>query len=163
MPNTTIEAIELRKEDYGSNQHKFYRAFIYGGYGFIQWGRIGTRGQTALRAATAARVQITKKVNEGYQDVTGWQKFSFPASVNGHNPDTTAIISQFEQHVGSNVKHTVAAVEKSQSQQIDDLKQTLLGLRGKLKTEKAAPAAEPVDPDSIESRLGAALAKAKSA
>jgi len=58
----------LEFHDEAANSHKFYRVTFHGdGMALIEWGRIGTEGQSQTKDAGAAQAKLNEKLGKGYQ------------------------------------------------------------------------------------------------
>ena len=166
-----VEVIELRYEDYGTNNHKFYRAYVSGPIGWTQWGRIGTKGQYKMVGASAARRTIQEKQAKGYDIATPWTTFVIDQMPNspGDPAGLTAMTDAANRAIGDRVSSRPLAPHKSEAEVEEDFAKQLLALKGrysKPEDKPAAPAqpeAPKTDPNSIEGRLGAALSAARNA
>jgi predicted DNA-binding WGR domain protein len=168
----TAEVIELRLENYAANAHKFYRVYLIEGErnAITQWGRIGSKGQFKYVSIGMGRRKVDEKVSEGYDISTPWTRFDVsPGTVTAFAQQSPvasdSLASLANQAIGSRVAPPQA---KTEEQAADELAAKLLSMAGKYrKPEATAPAAEPetpkADPNSVEGRLGAALAAARDA
>jgi predicted DNA-binding WGR domain protein len=167
---TTVQVIELRYEDYGSNNHKFYRAYTWANTGLTQWGRIGTKGQFKWVSLAEARRKVDEKLGGGYEVSTPTTSFTanrVPAGP-GDPAGLTALVDAANVAIGNRVMTTPAVPRKSEDEVEEDFAKTLLAMKGKYTKPEAKPTpAEPeapqTDPNSIEGRLGAALSAARDA
>jgi predicted DNA-binding WGR domain protein len=166
-----VRVIELRLEDYANNNHKFYRVYTWDGQSALtQWGRIGAKGQFKLVSAGLGRRKVDEKQSTGYDITTDWLAFEVSAGTMAAVVNETASgFAEIDRVANQAIGMRVAAPQpKSEEQAADELANKLLEMAGKYrKPEATAPAAEPetpkTDPNSVEGRLGAALAAARNA
>jgi predicted DNA-binding WGR domain protein len=181
---TTIECIELRNEDYALNQHKFYRAYICtsGNWGVTHWGRMATTGQMQKLTVQGARKKVADKSREGYGTAIQWTNVDIPdtlamslrASTALSTTDKAALAKAFNNRIGA--MRSVAPVGatapgKSPKEEEEEFKKQLLAMAGKLKAEEvptrvptptgSTPVVPATNPDSMDAKLGVALAAAR--
>jgi predicted DNA-binding WGR domain protein len=173
----SIQVIELRFEDYANNNHKFYRTYLWNGGALTQWGRIGTKGQFKLIQASQAHRKAQDKQNSGYVVTTPWTEFevsghTMAAVINNAPTGFAELDGAANRAIGTRIAPPAA---KSEAEAEKEFADQLLKMAGKLrKPAPEAPATdkgdwhvgpqprEPqVDPNSVEARLGAALASAR--
>jgi predicted DNA-binding WGR domain protein len=178
----TASVCELRYEDYTNNNHKFYRAYTWGRWGLTHWGRIGTKGQFKIVNDREALNKLDEKLASGYNYSTNWTDFQVSDVILRnceHNVALgfTDLASRANDVIGRRVTGVIArpagipvkaVPEKTEEEIQDEFAERLLAMKGKYnKAEEPTPAtpAEPeapkLDPESVEGRLGAALAAAK--
>lgn len=164
-----VMVIELRFEDYANNNHKFYRTYTWNNGGLTQWGRIGTKGQFKRVQRVQAQRKVEDKQNTGYVVTTPWTNFEVDGSVMSKvTVDDPAGFSQLDDAANRAIGSRVAPpAAKTEGEVEKDFASKLLEMAGRYRKPEpetkapAEPDAPKADPNSIEGRLGAALAAAK--
>ena len=191
-PGFSVEAWELRLQDPAQNANKFYRCYVIDSanvsgqaYGVTQWGPIGAHGQWKVQLFPNQREAINamlskdrEKTGKGYNRVASPIRFAVEDRV-AANPDSAVSRSTLERayhdasggagRVDSEAGERMAAREVKET---EDFKATLLKMASKLNptveantgsTNGSPPVQVEVAVDDHESRLAAAMAKAKAA
>lgn len=172
---TRVDAIHLRYEDSSNNSHKFYRGFIVqanGGnsvaVGLVQWGRMGTVGQWGVMAPGAVQGKIQEKEKKGYTSTTGWVHFDLAdlsaAKIRAKDGsgylDLAAAFDGFLRS-GSGRPPEPAATPVDAPVTDAEREAFRLLLLEQVGAKPVEPEVPAVDPNSMEARLEAALARAK--
>lgn len=178
---TKVDAVRLRYEDSDNNSHKYYYGFIVqanGGnslpIGLVRWGRVGTTGQWKVIPPGAVRGRIEEKEHGGYTSTMGWVRFELDdlTAAKIRVDDKSAYVNlstAFDAFIRVGGRPSAqpptqattpvdAPVTDAEREAFRLLLLKQVGAKPVEPVEAETPA---VDPNSMEAKLAAALARAK--